>query len=582
VGASRRAALLLSALSAAVLVGCTNTPPPPVVTSPVVETSTPQPETPSQIVIGIDAITGGYNPHNLADSSTVTSALAQLMLPSVFRLASDNSMQLDKTLMTSAEVVSQEPFTVAYEIRPDASWSDGAPIAVEDFIYLADAMRDESGTVEPAGYRLISGIQPGEGGKRVEVSFSSPYPGWQTLFSGLLPAHLYKDAPGGWEGALETSFPAYGGPFAIKTLDRDRGEIILERNDRYWDKPAAVDQLVLRRADQQGLAAALRSGNDQFALARADSTGLQLFGELGAGFDMHTLARPEVASVLLRPTGAALSDDRVRAGVAALLDRNKLIDEGTGGGPSAAMRADAQVLAPSLPGYAPTIPQAGPPTTPDATRAGELLSSAGYSKESGTWQKDGQPLSLVVAAPGEQEPYASVAKELTSQLVAAGVDARAVNPLPRELYTGQLAVPAQDGTATEAPDPENAGAVGVDIAVVPRPVGNDPASTLASTFGCRPERGESAVQPPPLPPANQAAFCAEELQPVIDDALTGHRPVADVVAELEPELWRRNIAIPLFQLADTMVIGPAVSGVTQGPSLAGPFGSAVNWTRGSK
>ena len=40
--------------------------------------------------------------------------------------------------------------------------------------------------------------------------------------------------------------------------------------------------------------------------------------------------------------------------------------------------------------------------------------------------------------------------------------------------------------------------------------------------------------------------------------------------------------IPLFQLADTLAIGSGISGVTPGPPMVGPFGSAVNWTRGPK
>ena len=66
-------------------------------------------------------------------------------------------------------------------------------------------MRDQSGVVEPAGYRLISDIQPRDGGKGVAVTFSELYPGWQSLFSNLLPSHLLKDAPGGWQGALVIS-----------------------------------------------------------------------------------------------------------------------------------------------------------------------------------------------------------------------------------------------------------------------------------------------------------------------------------------------------------------------------------------
>ncbi|MFD8494444.1 ABC transporter substrate-binding protein [Amycolatopsis sp. NPDC059657] len=569
---SRAAGLGLVAL---MMSACSSTPPPPVVSSTANPSTVAQTKTPSQIVIGVDDVIGGYNPHNLADTSTVTTALAQLLLPSVFRTKDDGTRTLDTNLMKSAQVISEAPFTVAYEIRPDASWSDGAPIAAEDFAFLRDAMRDEPGVIAPAGYRLIQDVLSREGGKRVEVTFTKPYPGWQTLFGDLLPAHLLKDAPGSWKGALASSFPAYGGPFSLKGIDIARGEIILERNDRYWEKPAAVDRLVLRRADQQGIANALASGNDQFAIVRTDATGVTRLGSLGPTIQLTTLARPLVADVLLRPVGA-LSDDKVRAGVAALLDRNKLISDGIAGGP--AKQADAQVRAPSVPGYAATIPS-GPPATPDAAQAEELLKSAGYAKEAGTWRKSGKALSVVVASPGKQEPYALIAKSLKDQLVAAGIEVNAVAPPPRELFALQLAMPVVNGRQQATPDA--AGAVGVDIAVVPQPVDGDVATVLASTFGCRPGQAEADKSKPAVP-SNAAGLCDPSLQPTIDAALQGGKTIDDALSAIEPELWRKNVVIPLFQLADTLAIGAGISGVTPGPPMVGPFGSAVNWTRGTK
>jgi ABC-type transport system substrate-binding protein len=579
VRASAKAAGPMLVLVVALLAACSNTPPPPIITSQAASPSVPPVPAPSQIVVGVDDVIGGYNPHNLADASTITSALSQLLLPSVFRQKDDGTVQLDKTLMRSADVISQQPFVVAYEIRPEASWSDGAPIAAEDFDYLYKAMRDEPGVIGPAGYRLISGLQSRDGGKRVEVSFSQPYPGWQTLFSNLLPSHLLKDAPGAWKGALATAFPAVAGPFSVKSIDIARGEVILERNDRYWDKPAAVDRLILRRANQPDLVAALRSGNDQFAITPTDENGLPLFNSLGDAVQLHTVAQPLVADVLLRPVSATLADDQVRAGVAALVDRAKLIAKGTVGGPSATLQADALVHPPSTPGYAPTIPGDGPPKAPDAAKAETLFQAAGYAKETGTWRKSGKTLSLVIASPGTQEPYASMAKELSSELIAAGIDVSVITPPPRELFSTLLAMPVVNGVQQATPDA--GGNVGVDIAVVPQAVDGDLATVLASTFGCRPEQA-TATATQSVVPGNSAAFCDESLQPTIDSALTGQTTAAEALSTLEPELWRRNVVIPLFQLADTLAIGSGISGVSPGPPMVGPFGSAVNWTRGAK
>lgn len=561
-------ALCAAALAAA---GCTSTPPPAppptsVPPSPTAET------TQDQIVIGVDSIAGGYNPHQLADMSTTTTALAQLLLPSVYRLSPGGKYKLDKTLMRSVEVIDEDPFTVAYTVRQDASWSDGAPIAAEDFRYLADQMRAQPGTISPAGYRLITDVQSREGGKRVEVTFAEKFPGWRGLFQNLLPSHLLKDIPGGWQEAMVGSYPASGGPYAIKTIDVGRGEILIERNERYWEKPSAVDQLILRAADTEGPAEDLRNKNLQFSLTATDAKQLADLRELGKGVELHTVSSPQVAEVLLRPVTDPLADDKVREAVAALIDRDELIETGTGGGPAAKLRADAQVLAPSQRAYKSTLPSGR--AKPNPARAEKLLRQAGYRRVAGEWQNaDSEPLRLVVASPGEQEPYASIAERLVEQLEKAGIQAKAVQPNPRELYAVDPAdpdaEPIDDGTGDE---------VTVDVLVGPRAVSFDPASDFASRFACR-TVDTSDDADTDVEPGNVAGWCDQYLQARVEDVLAGERSLRSELSSLEPWLWRENVVIPLFQLADTLAVGPDVAGVTEGPPFAGPFGSAVNWIR---
>jgi ABC-type transport system substrate-binding protein len=214
----RRAPLAALACAALLAAGCTTTPPPPVATPEVTRTSG-QPTVSNEITIGVDELGAGFNPHTLADVGPVSLAVGGLVLPSVFRPDSDGVLSLDKTVATAAEVTSQQPFTVSYQLRQEAAWSDGAPIAAEDFAYLADRMRNEPGVVGAAGYRLITQVNSGAGGKQVNVAFGRPYPGWRTLFSQLLPAHLFKDAPGGWAQVLENGIRVSGGPFAVSAID---------------------------------------------------------------------------------------------------------------------------------------------------------------------------------------------------------------------------------------------------------------------------------------------------------------------------------------------------------------------------
>lgn len=542
--------LLLVAV-AAVLTACT--PAPQLVDSPV-SSPVQRPVDTGEVVVGVATLAGGYNPHKIADQSAITTALSNLLLPSVFRAEADGTARLDTTVMRSADVTSYDPYTVTYEIRGDASWSDAAPVAAEDFVYLWAQVTANPGTLDAAGYRLIDDINAREAGKVVEVVFAQPYPGWRTLFSGLLPAHLLKDAPGGWSGALQSNFPATAGPFAIKTLDTDRGEVVLERNDRYWEDPATLDRIILRRSEQQGLVDALDAGHDQLLLTPTDAVGTESLAALG--LTAQTVARPSVTTLAVRPDRVV--DQRVRRAVLALLDRTQLIAVGTGNGPAATLPADAQVLAPTSPGYAPTAPT----TQPDPELAAQLLTEAGYTKIAGAWTRAGQPLTLTIAAAEEREPAQRIATEVAGQLTATGISTEVLSPPGLDLV---------DQLYATTPPEEGA----FDLAVFPRPAGGDQATVLATDYGCVMDGSE-----PPAPvPANPFGICEPGMQPTMDAALTGALSAADALSSIEPALWQAAVAMPLFQEAETLVVRPEVLGVSVGPPAAGPFADAAGWQR---
>ncbi|TWP49227.1 ABC transporter family substrate-binding protein [Lentzea tibetensis] len=547
-------------LAAAVfgLAACTNAPPPPLVPDSEVPTIVTTGPKIKEIVLGVDEVKGGYNPHTLAGQSAMTTALSSLLLPSAFRPAQDGAPQLDRTLLVSAQVTKAEPFTVTYTIRRDASWSDSAPIAAEDFAYLSERMRNEPGVVDAAGYRLIQNVGSREGGKVVEVTFAKPFPGWRSLFGNLLPAHLLKDAPGNWSSVLATGFPATAGPFAVRSLDEPRGEVILERSDRYWEAPTTLDRVVLRRSGHQEMADSLKDGDVQAALLRADAIALNLLRPV-PGLVTKAVPRNEVVQLLVRPASPQLATSTVRKALVAALDRDTLIAAGTGNGPSAQLRADSLVVPPSRPGYQATIP-AG---ISDKVKAEQLLTSAGYVKTAAGWGKDGKPLQIRIAAQQGVEPYLTVANEAQRQLKAFGIDASVITPNAEELY-GRLLVSKLS---------ESEGSV--DIAVVPRADGGDSAAALASSFGCvtTPPDGGTAG------PVNSTGFCDRSMQPSIEAVLTGKTPLADGLTALEPQLWEQAVALPLFQVADLLAVTPAVSGVDAGAPLAGVLSGAPEWRR---
>ncbi|HET9258160.1 MAG TPA: ABC transporter substrate-binding protein, partial [Pseudonocardiaceae bacterium] len=467
--------------------------------------------------------------------------------------------------------------------RRNAQWSDTTPIAAEDFGYLAQQMRTQPGVVDPAGYQLIDQVISRDGGKTAEVIFHRPYAGWRALFRHLLPAHLLKDAPGGWAKALDAGVPVSGGPFTITLVDRSRGEILLERNDRYWDTPTQLSRIRLRQGSEGAVIDALRTGGVQGALfgrptaiteslLRAAGLGLAGLGSAGlgaAGLGARpaVVPQPVLVSVVLRPASRVLRDQRIRTAVAALLDRRSLIATGTAGGPSAALRADSAVLAPSAPDYQTDAPASGVPVTPDPDTARRLLTDAGYARGEAGWARAGRPLHLVVAAPANREPYGTLAARVADQLRSAGIDAELREVDPDGLF-GTLLGPAGDAVTPQVP-----AGTGVDIVVLPQPAAGLPATQLQSWYGC------PLVVPArlaPVPP-NPAGFCDLALQPVIERALTQDDPAGPLPPAVGAALWARAVTIPLYQPASLLITTSQLPEVTPGTPLEGPLDGAARW-----
>ncbi|MGA9872082.1 MAG: ABC transporter family substrate-binding protein [Rhodococcus sp. (in: high G+C Gram-positive bacteria)] len=564
---------MTSALAVLVLTACTANPPPPVESETAVVTTTPAPPAVTDeqvgVVVAIDDVGLGFNPHLLADQSPANSAVSALVLPSPFRPVVDPEDGIgtvwapDLSVLVSAEVTSQNPFTVSYILRNEAQWSDSAPIAAEDFRYLWQQMITQPGVVDPAGYALVDHVASSGGGKTVDVTFSEPYPAWQRLFTDLLPSHLLKDSPGGFETGLSDNVPVSGSRFNIKSIDQGRDEILLERNDRFWDQPAVLDQILLRRGGTPAqLADSLRSDDAQIAQVRASTaTAAQLAAIPGVRTDMRL--QPRVLSVTVNGRTPLLANPAVRKGLLGLLDPSLLATVAAGSG-TAGTPARAQLTSPSDEVYEPTAPA---PIGRDAAMA--LLGTAGMAPlPDGKLGTAGAPVEFVIGAVENDATALAVANTAADQLVGAGITASVTPLAPEELYSTALT----DGE--------------VDAVVGWTSAGHDPATVMASRFGCTPTASAApaedvAPQPEDLPaPSNLSGLCVPELQASLDRALRGELAADRLIDEAEPRLWDLAAVLPIMQDSSVVAVGSGVEGASlTGPIEVGIFGDAATWTR---
>ncbi|MBS4727079.1 ABC transporter family substrate-binding protein [Mycobacterium sp. SM1] len=622
---ARRAAITVGAAVLAVVVpSCTVHPPPAPQSTETSRSAPPPPPRVMQIIVGIDSIGAGFNPHLLSDLSAVNAAISALVLPSAFRPVPDPSTptgsrwEIDPTLLVSADVTSEDPFTVTYKIRPEAQWTDNAPIGADDFWYLWRQMVSQPGVIDPAGYDLITGVQSIDGGKQAVVTFSRQYPAWRELFSNILPAHIVKDVPGGFPAGLARALPVTGGQFRVETIDPQRDEILLARNDRYWGPPAKPDLILFRRAGSPAaLADSIRNGDTQVAQVRGGST---TFAQLSAIPDVRTarIMTPRVMELTLRANVPKLADSQVRKAIFGLLDVDLLAAVGAGSDNTVTLD-QAQIRSPSDPGYVPTAP---PAMTREA--ALELLQASGYRVESdtaatvvppagdaapantrppeftrGRITRDGKQLSLVIGVASNDPTSVAVANTAADQLRNAGIAATVLALDPVVLYREALV--------------DNR----VDAVVGWRQAGGDLATLLASRYGCpaleatpvstsggppaptsavptksSANRASASATPTTTPgrtldpgalvqaPSNITGICDHSIQPDIDAALAGTKDINDVIDEVEPRLWEMSTVLPILQDTTIVAAGPSVQNVSlSGAVPVGIVGDAGQWLK---
>nr|WP_253654726.1 ABC transporter family substrate-binding protein [Williamsia serinedens] len=619
------------ALAAVVAAGCTADPPPPVRESAA--PATPTTSSPGQTIqVATDSIGVGLNPHLLADQSPVTTAVAAATLPSAFvPVATPTGVQrqMDPAVLIGADVTSQVPFTVTYRISQDAQWSDGLPVTADDFAYLWQQMSRQPGTVAPAGYRLIEDVASRAGGKEAVVRFRAPYPAWRELFSAMLPSHVLRGVPDGFQTGMDSGLPVSAGRYTITVIDPSRDEVRMQRNDRYWRTPAVVDQIVLHRVGTATqLAESVRSGDTGVV---ALTGGPAMAGSLDAipGVVVGRTAVGRVLELTANTRSPVMADAAVRRAVLGIVDTQVVTDAAAGD--SVVDPVANPVLAPSDPGYytvdrvrpdAATIggllagagwrpmpsavatastspsgsaapdasggPADGAPTTTTPTSAAAAGSAAGATLPAGVvpLQRDGKTLTVRIGVVAGDVRTRAAADAVADQLRSAGIATDVSALSSSDLYGPALTDPDVDlvvgwSDATVSPATRLAASVACEPTPSPpsssAPQSSTTPSVTPTTTSAPSQTGSSSDGGSARFPSNVGGLCDPTLEGIADRALTATDPTADLRAAQEI-VSAQDVRLPVFEDSMLTAIGPGVRDVPlTGPVGTGIFGAVGSW-----
>lgn len=512
------------------------------------------------------------------DATSVANILVRI-LPRAFQLLPDFSVAHDPELLIeepTLEVVNGKQVNV-YSINSDAIWSDRTSITADDFEFTAKVQDEEfiaacpnGGLLGSAGYDQIESIEGADDGKTVTVTYETPFANWQSLFSGLLPAHVMDSADNvelcttvtdGWP--IDQGLPEEisGGPWQLKAKGVDVASqvVTLTPNENYWGEQPNLAVLVHKHigSDTGAAVSAIENGEVQMIYDPEPNLDLvDYVAALGSNVVSNIVFGFAFEHLDMNTRNVHLADANVRRAFGMALDRQEIVDKTV-----AQFSGDAEVLNNRIylsnqPQYVDTAPQEY--NTPDPAAAKTLLEDSGYVLGAdGIFEHpDRGRLSLAISTTVNNPLHRQTIDVIIPQAAEAGIQI--------------VARPDPDIFADDTV-PTSLEAGGFDIALFGW-VGSPFRTATASLYRSLEAQGGDQGQ-------NYTQGGNDEVDALYEEFLS--EPDPDVSAEIGNQidalLWEDLYTIPLYQKPTMLAYSSTLEGVEDNATEAGPLWNSENW-----
>lgn len=371
---------ILAALLLALSVACTRETPQP----PATNTAPPNaPRDGGRIVVRLEAAVSSLNYvlHATEDERQVLSFLYDPLI------AFDRNLQPIPATAARWEVLDGGK-TYVFHLDPRATYSDKQPVRASDVVFTLNKILDEESMQYAGAFEQLDRANTKAVDERtVRVAFKQVRAGQLLSFNlGILPEHVYG------KGDFKKNTKVVGnGPYVLKERTRDRGALLVRREDYWRTKPRiqsvlfrpVTDDNVAWRAMQRGDIDLARVNNDVWARVKDDPS-------VQAKITFHNLYRLGYNAIAWNLDDPLLSDARVRRALAMSLDRNAIIENINQG-------QARTVTGPFTPDQAANNAEIAPIDF-NPTAAAALLASAGWkdSDKDGVLDREGKPFELTL------------------------------------------------------------------------------------------------------------------------------------------------------------------------------------------
>lgn len=238
--------MLAISLTAAVLVGCSNTDSKGEESSSSSQVKNERKANNELVVAvasepeaGFDATTGGHG------------SMTRVFFSSLFKR--DKELGMENDLATEYKV-SDDKLTWTVKIREDVKFTDGEPLTSEDVVYTYETAKESGSEIDLTMLESITAVDK----YTIDFKLKEPQSTFmeKLAYLGIVPKHAH--------GSDFADNPIGSGPF--KFIQWDKGQqVIAEKNKDYYGDEAGVDKLTMVFLDTDAAYAAVKSGDVDMA-----------------------------------------------------------------------------------------------------------------------------------------------------------------------------------------------------------------------------------------------------------------------------------------------------------------------------
>ena len=313
--------------------------------------------------------------------------------------------------------------TLTLNLRPGVKWSDGKPFTGADVAFTFNLIKKYPALNTPATPIPVSATGSGN---TATLTFAQPQLAnlFFILKTQIVSQHIWGSVAN--PVTYPDANPVGTGPYMLDKFSPQG--FTMKINPNYWDKNSLhVPEIDFPAyTSNANLLPPVSDGTIDWAGISISGAQSNYLGKSTNNTTWQSSAPyfsdNNVVGLWFNVTHKPLDDPKVRQAISYAINRQQLSTTAESDN-EPVVTSTAGMLLPAMQSYMPTSLQNNLKPTGDTTKAAQILTSDGYTKTGGFWQKNGQKITFAIEDPVSYGDYYLSSKLIAQQLNAFGINA---------------------------------------------------------------------------------------------------------------------------------------------------------------